>query len=408
MFFSIALVVPSGFSAGPALLVLGSFTLLHDRKRLKLSTQDCFVIIALAAYFIACCTMNVAHVALGREYDAPLRFLLAIPGLLLLLAYPPSAAAIWAGLAIGAIGSGTFASWQNLILAHTRAEGFTNPIQYGNISLLLGMLCLPGIKWARMQRHAAAWVTILLAGSILGILGSVFTGSRGSWIALPLSLLALVFQYRHTWNRRHVALGAAMVLLAFAVLYAVPRTAVKERLELAFGETSAYADEHNARTSVGARLEMWRAGLILIKERPVLGWGKQGYMNRVQTLIQEGKIDPIAAEHSHLHNEYIDAWVKRGIPGLLAVIIVFAVPLLLFLSRFPHLPKASQPFAMAGIMLCISYAAFGLTQAFLTHVNGVMLYSFTLIVLWTGMRAYETGDCTPIASFGSDRACHAS
>ncbi|CAG2133875.1 O-antigen ligase family protein [Cupriavidus numazuensis] len=383
IFFAISLVIPGGFSVGPVLLLLGSFVLMRAQRRVNLATPDYVVIAALAIYFFSSCLMNVFQVSPGREYDAPLRFLLAIPAIFLLLEYPPTPIAIWGGLATGAIGSGIFSAWQTLVLLHERAEGFTNPIQYGNISLLLGTLCLAGIDWARNQRHATAWMTALVTGAVCGILGSLFTGSRGSWLALPFCLAVLMFQYRRVWKAWHFAVGLIAVLVAVMFYQAAPHNSVKKRIELAFTESSAYSKEHNARTSVGARLEMWRTGILLIKERPALGWGKQGYMNDVQRLIHEGKVDAVVGEHSHLHNEYLDAWVKRGILGLFAVLILYLAPLYLFAVRTRHVTEQAKPYAVAGIMLSLSYLIFGLTQAFLTHVNGVMLYAFTLAILWT-------------------------
>jgi O-antigen ligase len=329
--------------------------------------------------------MNLLHAAPEREYDAPLRFLLAIPTLLLLLRYPPSGAAFWAGLGIGAIGAGIFAVGQGLMLGD-RAGGFTNPIQYGNISILLGILCLAGLHWAATQRPARRWAALLLAGAMLGVLGSIATGSRGSWIGLPFCLAVLYKYYGNALKKQYIALGVLAVALGYATLYAMPHSMVKGRIELAVSEANDYVDTHDARTSTGARLEMWRAGIMLLNEKPLLGWGKKGYMDRIAQLVEENKVDPIATEHSHVHNEYLDAWVKRGIPGLLATLILYFAPLWLFFRQYRNGNDAARPYAAAGIMLCLSYLAFGLTQAFLTHNNGVMLYAFTLAILWAMSR----------------------
>jgi O-antigen ligase len=389
LFFAIALIIPSGFSVGPVLLLLGSFVLLRKHPR-TLDQQDRRMIVVLAAYFLLSWLINLIQGTGIREYDGPMRFALAIPPLLLLLEYPPSASAIWSGLALGGIGSGVFSGWQALMLAHERSEGFTNPIQYGNISFLLGILCLAGFGWARTQRRARLWNALLAAGGILGILGSVFTGSRGSWLGLPFCLVVLFIYYAPSLKKRHLATGAIAVAAGLTALYAIPRTDVKARIELAVSEANGYAEKHNANTSTGARLEMWRAGVMLIKEKPILGWSKQGYMDRVQVLIKEGKVAPVTGQHSHLHNEYIDAWVKHGIVGLVAVFILFFGPLALFFQQYRHGSEAARPYAVAGIMLSMCYITFGLTQAFLTHINGVMLYAFTLAILWAAARRSST------------------
>jgi O-antigen ligase len=385
LFFAIALVVPSGFSAGPVLLVLGSPALFFIRNRPQLTKSDYQMMAVLGLYFFVCVAMNLVHQAPWPDYDMPLRFLLVIPALLLLLAFPPSPFAVWSGTAIGSIGAGVYAAWQYLALSYERAEGTTNPIQYGNISLVLGMLCLAGIGWATQQRRSAFWITLLIIGALCGMLGSVFTGSRGSWIALPFCLAVLY--WGSTLKKGYGIVGLIVLAAVLIALYLIPRTAVKERITRAISETSTYLDKHQTDTSIGARLEMWRTGVLLVKERPSLGWGKEGYMNRVNELIAEGKVDAVTRQHSHLHSEYLDAWVKRGVPGLAVTLIAYLIPLILFARQFKTGNITTQPSALAGLVLVSAYIVFGFTQAFLTHNNGVMLYVFSVAILWAASRS---------------------
>ncbi|HTH94964.1 MAG TPA: O-antigen ligase family protein, partial [Rhodocyclaceae bacterium] len=146
---------------------------------------------------------------------------------------------------------------------------------------------------------------------------------------------------------------------------------------------TGYVDAHESDTSVGARLEMWRTGIMLIEERPLFGWGKKGYMDRVKELISDGTVAPVVADHSHLHNEYIDAWVKRGIPGLLSTLLLYGLPLMLFLQLYRHSDETARPYILGGVLTTVSYIVFGLTQAFLTHDDGVTLYAFTVVILWS-------------------------
>ena len=119
LFSAIALIIPSGFSVGASLLVLGSVVLLWQRTKPQLRRDDYLLMAAFAAYFFINTAVLLTQAALLREYDAPLRFLLALPALLLLLAYPPRAAAFWGGLAAGAVnaiaGGGTFFSFPALL-----------------------------------------------------------------------------------------------------------------------------------------------------------------------------------------------------------------------------------------------------------------------------------------------------
>ena len=98
---ALALVVPSGYSIGPVLLLLASAALLF--KRFKCSSfvllpQDRWIIVALVAYGLVVGVMSAVELG-SRGFDRPLRFLLAIPVLLLILRYPPRLSWLWGGVA---------------------------------------------------------------------------------------------------------------------------------------------------------------------------------------------------------------------------------------------------------------------------------------------------------------------
>ncbi|MBP0597672.1 O-antigen ligase family protein [Herbaspirillum sp. LeCh32-8] len=389
LFSAIALIVPSGFSLGAVMLVLGALCLLRrNAARFSLSGEDKALMLAFALYFLINTLLNVLHHAAGNEYDQHLRFVLAIPALLLLLAYPPRASAFWAGLALGGIGAIVLSLWQLRVGHIERPGGSTNPIQYGNIALVLATTCACGLAWARHQQRAMAWTLLLLLGTITGLAASFISGSRGSWMALPACVvLAVVLA-----SRRHTGAlvrNAAIVLIAaLVVLWAVPQTGFKARIELAVSETSNYMHKNNAEvaeTSVGARLEMWRVGVGMLSGHLLTGWGKKGLMDHKAQLVEQGLASPGVLDHSHLHNEYLDALVKRGIPGLLAVFILYGVPLVLF-ARHLRDGEGPRKYALAGILLVVSYMMFGLTQAFLTHNNGVMILAFLMAILWAKVR----------------------
>ncbi len=391
LFSAIALIIPDGVSVGPVLLLAGSAALLRKLNRPKLEREEIALILVLALYFLVGVLANLAHAAPLREYDSAARFLLAIPVLLLLRSFPPLPYFFWSGTGIGAISSGLYGVWQVFSVSGMRAAGHTNPIQFGNISMLLGVLCLAGLGWAATDRRSAFWRVLMSCGMFFGLLGSLLSGSRGSWISLLVALPAAYFCYGGAWSRRHMAAATASILLLFSVLLAVPQLPMETRIKLAVTESQDYFYSGTSTTSVGARLEMWRAGMLLVPEHPWLGWGKDGYVQREDHLVQAGKIRLIPGEHNHLHNEYLDALVKRGLAGLVALLALYLVPLILFARHVRDNNRAVRPYAVAGVLLIVCYMTFGLTQSFLTHNNGVMTLAFMLVILWSLLRSSSAG-----------------
>ncbi len=212
LFSAISLIVPSGYSLGAVMLLLGSPVLLIKRPALGLDRRDLAIMLAMAAYAV----VGIAEAWWDGQgwsgVDKPIRFVLAIPAMLLVMVYPPRLSWLWSGLVIGAIGAGSWAGWQKLVVGVDRATGYTYVIQFGNLSMLLGILCLAGLGWAYAQRHRHAWLTFLAIGALFGILGSLFSGSRGGWVGIPFILLVLYRGYgRHLPLRLKVA-AAALVL----------------------------------------------------------------------------------------------------------------------------------------------------------------------------------------------------
>lgn len=396
LFSALALVVGGGYSIGASLLFAGSAYLLWKRPTLSLTRADSALIGVLLLYFAAVSAITLFHADPGREYDAPLRFLLAVPALLLLLAYPAKPAALWSGLAVGACGGAAFAAWQFMEQGLPRAfASTTNPIQFGNASMLLGILCMSGIGWAQAQRQRFAWTVLMLLGSAAGVIGSLLSGSRGGWIAMPLCAFLLCVHCASVHGRRYLYAGMLALAALLTTAYTVPNSMVKTRMLDFLQEAHAFSNAGKVDTSLGQRLEMWSTAIVMAPERPLLGWGKQGYMERKRAMIAEGKFNADIGEYTNVHNEYLDALVKHGLVGLLAVLALFLLPLRLFARRLKHPRRAVHPYALAGVSLGICYMTFGLTTTFLTLNIGVMMLAFLTVILWSGLRAAERAPSPP-------------
>ncbi|MFT5589398.1 MAG: O-antigen ligase [Bradyrhizobium sp.] len=392
LFSAIALVVPSGYSVGLLMLLLGCFNLMAKKNKTseKILNEELILILVLLFYFLINFSLNLIHGAQIAEYDEPSRYALVIPVFFLLRRFPPTPRFFWAGIATGAISSGFFSGWQFFSAAHTRAGGFTNPIQFGNISMLFGILCAAGIGWAVLEQRRRFWSFFLACGVVSGLLGSLFSESRGSWLALPVALVFIgVAYFRFAIHKRLLAGGAVAIMLVLALAVSLPMFRGDERIRLAVAETQSYVASGDSTTSVGARLEMWRTSLILFPMRPLLGWGKDGYIKGTEQLVEAGRVRLVPGKHTHPHNEYLDALVKRGVLGLIALLALYTTSLVIFLRHIRDAKPSVRPYAIAGASLVISYLCFGLTQSFLTHNIGVTEFLLMLIILWSLLRSEQ-------------------
>ena len=378
---ALALVIPSGYSVGPVLLLLTSIVLLFKRFPLVLLPQDKWLLAALATYGLVVGVMSAVELG-SRGFDRPLRFLLAVPVLLLILRFPPRLSWLWGGLALGALGAGGLALWMKLVDGVERAGGFLHVIQFGNLSMLMGVLCFAGLGWAVVQRQRNVWVVFLLLGAVLGMLGSLMSCSRGGWVGLPVVGYVL---YRGYGRQLPIVVkvGAVVAMLTLvATVYLLPQTGVQQRVEAAVSDISHYVTGVETDTSLGLRFEMWKGASHLIAERPLLGWGEAGYRDELRELGEQGVISPMAAEFGHAHNEFIDAFAKRGVVGLAVLLMLYLIPIRLFAPGLAHPDLNIRSLAVAGTLLPVAFIDFGVSQTFLAHNSGVMFYAFWLAVFW--------------------------
>lgn len=389
IFGALALVVPLGYSFGPAILLLASMSLAAHWPKPVLNKADRQLIVALCTYTAVVAFGVLWHSQNQRTFYKPLLFWLALPVLFWIIAYPPKLSAVWSGLAAGAISACCLALWQRG-QGMPRAMGYLHPIQFGNISILLGIMCLAGIGWAWQQYRRKAWFALLVLGATSGIMASFLSGSRGGWIGLPLMLWVLYRAYGKDMPLKVKLLVSGLITIMILGVYHFPETGVKQRVSQALDNITLYYQGENITTSVGARFEMWKGASHLALEKPLMGWGERGYKLGMADLAHQGVIHPVASQYEHPHNQFLDALTKQGALGLAALLILFFLPLWLFSRDLRNKNLTTRSLATAGALLCMANIDFSLTQASFMHKSGVIAYAFWLVIWWGTLHAHRS------------------
>jgi O-antigen ligase len=316
----------------------------------------------------------------SRFFDKPSRFLLAAFVFLLLLKSQPKAEWFWAGIIIGAISAGLVGVYDRFYLDQERATGFLNPIQFGNQSLLFGLIALTGLHWAAHKPHTKIWTGLLLLAFLMGLAGSLLSGTRGGWILLPLALLFIALTYRNLITPKKLIASFSLLALGVAAAYQTPQTHIKDRIDAAVQEFNLYVETGEATGSVGTRLEMWKHALHAIGEAPLTGYGIEGYKEKIQQDIQAHGFAESIRPYGHPHNEFLDVTVKRGLLGLASLLLLYGMLWLIFTARLKN-PTGINSFALAGQITIICHVDFGFSQAYLMHNNGVTVLAFLTVIL---------------------------
>jgi len=396
---ALALVAESGYSYGAVVLLIGAVSYRFAHRRTWPSTPALPGLVkVIVAVMVVYALVWMADAALRgeglREFDRPSRFLFAAFCLVVLARARIPATALWLGLAVGGIGAGAIAIWQKLIEGMGRATGFAQTIQFGNASMLFGLMCGAGLIWAVQPHRPAgrriALVLVLVLGAMGGITASFLSGSRGAWLALGPALLIGGWA---AWQLGRARLYLMTVPVALAVLvagvYLHPATGVEHRVTSAVDQLERYFEDDQRASSVGYRLEMWRGTAQLFAERPLTGWGELGYIERLRALGEAGVIHPTASRYTHAHNEWMNTLAKKGLLGGVILLGLYLVPTVWFLrsgagaarQRSGDTVAPSLALATAGLLFTLGFMATGLTQVNFNHNIGAMLFAFMTAVL---------------------------
>ncbi|ARU06988.1 hypothetical protein CCO03_19020 [Comamonas serinivorans] len=383
-----ALWLPSGYSYGALALLL--LAILSLPQWLGKPVPRHTVGLALAITLMALVLLLDFDPSSGslKALDRPIKYLAALPCLLMLAQWAPTCKAVWRGVAVGAWGAGCVGAWQVWGQGLERAAGHTNEIQYGNLALCLGVMCLIGLVclWARW-RPTERWA--LAGGVFMGLMASVLSQSRGGWLALLLLAPVLLWLALRWLPTVRVWRASGALLLAVLLLGGAFHDNLRQRTALAMEEVNAYVDTGEAHTSIGQRLAHWQLAWRLGTERPVWGWGSEGYEREKRSRAEHGEVSAFVTQFSHAHNELLDTFARRGGVGVLALLLFYGVPLAVFWPSRRRLERLATPEAreqdlavrLVGVCLVLSYIGFGFTQVFFAHNSGNLFYLFMLAIL---------------------------
>lgn len=281
----------------------------------------------------------------------------------------------WRGILFGAYGACALAAWQMLFVAHmARAEGFTNSIPFGDISMMLGVLAL-----LRAPYETGRWRAAYLAGFAAGVMASLLSMTRGGWLILgPLLIYQFVGNPFRVSKRIRAGLTIGALVIAGMALILSP--ALWQRIILVQQEIGLYFSGKTL-TAVGTRITMWRFAWQAGLENIWFGIGPDLYH---PWLVQQAVSNPVlndVTRYTHSHNEWLDVFSKTGVVGVIAVALFFAIPLRALYRFKPAEPDAACA-RISAIWLIVGYLVFGLSQVMFAHTISILFYGAMLVILW--------------------------
>jgi putative inorganic carbon (HCO3(-)) transporter len=256
-------------------------------------------------------------------------------------------------------------------------------------ALLWVVVPLVALVGARGISTMARWAL----GALLALTGGtmLLTQSRGALVGLVAGLALLGWL---AWPRVRPVLAAAVaiILVAAAVMAAAGPGQVLGRLLDRAGTTLgplAQAD------NMVVRADAWHSAVQAISDRPLTGIGMDTFRRLIRTQYPAPSI-PDTYDIGHAHNQFLQAALDLGLPGLVGFLALWIVAAALAVKSYRAAPDGWTRALAAGIgAALLATFVHGLTDTIaLVSKPGVFFWGILAldVGLWCAARRHATRD----------------
>ena len=255
-----------------------------------------------------------------------------------------------------AIGLYLFAGYQisgvDYLFRYRVALGFEHQTGTAYALTLIALLASQAIINLRLKHT----VSLYLLHFLISLAVIITTQTRAAILVYPLLSIGLFFM--HFRHNRTILLKALLAFLILAGLAAVPlKSVIENRYQSFLTDLHSYTQD-NSVNSIGARLAMQQVGISTGKAH-LLGQSLEQRGEEIQRLGEQdlqlrGALEFI---NVHLHNEVIDTFSLKGIPGVVVLLLLYiAMFLTAYWQRSPLLFVISGAIAIYGLSDLLLYA----------------------------------------------------
>lgn len=374
---------------GIALLLTAiAIVISNHRQSFKYSGNELYIIAGLFIYSIAGIAAFIASKGIENIGDANEHgvFLLAIPIFLAICVKGLNVRWLYMGIFAGAFSAGLLGIYQKYYLGQDVAHGMHWKTIFGNTSLILGAISLTYLIKDDYDRRATILKKIALLAFIMGVLGSLCSGTRGGWIALPF-LLWLI--YSRMITSAQIKLGIYTLAGAILITTYTANDFVNNKVNKAVDEVAYYMTAQNpdGHSSVTSRFEMWRGAIMMFQESPLSGIGYKKFGPALSELRERGEIKTLEAHkefHNHAHSDILNTTAEQGLIGLVSLLALYIGTTFFFIKNYKFNPRL----ATVGLVLNLGFIIFGLTD---TVLQSSLTSKFYVVMLaaFAGQLSFE-------------------
>lgn len=332
-----------------ALLLLFVFFPLNKSPRFSLNSHQKLFPIALIFFFVSALLSYIfgkgwelpsssnPGMPSFLDLDLPSKYILmaCIFTLFMKLHFQIHKTMFYYSIGLGGIVAGCISLYQRYVLGVGRVDGFSGIAEMADSSTIL---CLLGTIFFIFSSKKIGF--IFLVSTFLASLACALTATRAAMLGLILGwcfILCILFVYQKPHFKTFLK-KMLLVLLCYGVSFAIVPLTDKRgdvfRLELASQDLQEYS-KGNIDTSIGARFEMWKEAWTMFKMAPFFGLSSAEILHNIPEILEESESKIIRDQtyqqaRGKKHNQLLNAGAKRGIVGIVAILLVWFTTFKLF------------------------------------------------------------------------------
>jgi O-antigen ligase len=266
---------------------------------------------------------------------------------------------------LGAVTSIIYLLIQMLVYNNYGRMWSINPIPYTTFVASIAIISIYFLLHSNTFKQRLLWLVTFLAT----LAPLLFSQARGLWLALTIAILLLVIKVIIN-NKKSIFL-----LIVLIAIIAIPSYSMSEKLIQRFEETKIEMQEissGNLETSIGMRLQMWKAAFYLSTESPLIGLGDT-HIAYKKELAEQGIITPLVIGYSHYHNQFLNALVKYGVIGLSLLLCSIFLPVYYFF-------KNDSKYKWPGFLTLLIFVIASLTDVPFQHAQTLIFYFVVMYI----------------------------
>ncbi len=362
------------------LMLIGLFTLRRTSE--PLMREEKFFLWVCAAFFasfVLSALVNGWEYPQTRAMGTELRFLAVIPIYLLVRRYNDCTKWLLRGAIVGGFFLLGQAIYDVSVLKLGHANGVYSKNIIGPLSVVVAFWSFY-YAWLNWRTLTPTIYIIIIVSIVCALIAAGMSSSRGGYVGFLLTSLFSVFLF---FRPRWIIVGLIGITIVTVLLYNNISN-VHNRVDRAYsGIVSYYKSEDTVKDlgsdpSVGIRLEMWRASVMMFKENIIFGVGPENYRTHALNYIELKLINPEVGLHENPHNAFLEALNSKGTIGYILFLLLLYYPAYVYIRDY----KTYKSSAVIGLIHIVLITSFSLTD------HSVIVKNNYVSILLLGMAVF--------------------